>query len=94
MGSRLEGESDQQPEKLQHLYSKTESPMSAEGRHHINKESTKTEEPDTAQPGPRECKSKKKNLPAHAIYLYYLLALLFIIVFSLHSGRQQSLECI
>lgn len=68
MGSRLEGESDQEPEKLQHLYSKTELPMSVEGHHHINKESTKTEEPNTAQPGPTECKSKKNTQYSFVIF--------------------------
>lgn len=68
MGSRLEGESDQEPEKLQHLYSKTELPMSVEGHHHINKESTKTEEPSTAQPGPTECKSKKNTQYSFVIF--------------------------
>lgn len=55
MLSRLDGEGDQEPDKLQHLHSKTDSPTPVEGQDH-NNESTKTEEPNTSQLGPTECK--------------------------------------
>lgn len=55
MVSRLDSEDDQVPDKLQHFRSKTDTPTPAEG-HGDNNESTKTEEPNTSQPGQTECK--------------------------------------
>lgn len=49
---RLDSEDDQEPEKLQHL---TDSPTPVEG-HGDNNVSTKTEEPDTSQLDPTDCK--------------------------------------
>ncbi len=58
MLSRHDSEDDQEPEKQQHLHSKTVSPTPVEG-HGDNAESTKTEEPNTSQLGPTECKHHK-----------------------------------
>lgn len=98
MLSRLDSEDDQEPEKQQHSRSKTVSPTPVEGHNDNNTESTKTEEPNTSQLGPAECKHHKdetKSACSLAIFLFILRLLSFIIpLFSLHSGRQQSLECI
>lgn len=97
MLSRLDSEDDQEPGNLQHLHSKTDSPTPVEG-HNNNNESTKTEEPNTSQLGPTECKHHKEETKSAStlnIFLFILRLPPFIVpVFSLHSGRQQSLECI
>lgn len=51
MASRLDSEDDQVP----YFHSKTGMSTPAEG-HSDNNESTKTEEPNTSQPGQTECK--------------------------------------
>lgn len=56
--SRLDSEDDQETEKLQRLHSKTASRTPEEGPND-NNESTKTEEPNTSQLGPTECKYKE-----------------------------------
>ncbi|XP_073350182.1 protein Wiz [Pagrus major] len=56
-GLRLDSEDDPEPEKLQHLHSKTDSPTPVEGPD--NNESTKTQEPNTSQPGPTELSDSK-----------------------------------
>ena len=89
MLSRLD--SEEEPEKLQHLHSKTDSPTPVEG-HNDNNESTKTEEPNTSQLGPTECKYHKEETKSACtldIFLFILRLLPFITpLFSLHSGRQ------
>ncbi|KAM9346173.1 protein Wiz [Symphorus nematophorus] len=57
-GLRLDSEDDQEPEKLQPLHSKTDSPNPVEG-HNDNNESTKTEEPNSSQLGPTELADSK-----------------------------------
>ncbi|XP_074511738.1 protein Wiz isoform X2 [Sebastes fasciatus] len=52
-GLRLDSEDDREPEKLQHLHSKTDSSPAVEG-HDDNNESTKTGEPNTSQLGPTD----------------------------------------
>lgn len=55
MLSRLDCEDDQEPEKLQPLKSKTTLPVNAEADSDCN-DTTKTEEPNTSQLEPAECK--------------------------------------
>lgn len=63
---RFDSEDEHEPEKL-HLQSQTNPCTPVEGQHN---ESTKTEEPNTSQPGPTQCKSGKKlNLPSHSVSL-------------------------
>lgn len=95
--SRLDSEDDQESEKLQHLHRKTDSPTPVEG-HDDNDESTTAQEPNASQLGPTECKYHKEETRSACtldIFLFILRLLSFIIpLFSIHSGRQQSLECI
>lgn len=92
---RLDSEDGQEPEKQQHLHSKTVSPTPVEGHDDNNTESTKTEEPNTSQLGPTECKHHKDETKSACSLDIFLFIFSFIIpLFSLHSGRQQSLECI
>ncbi|CAJ1075662.1 protein Wiz isoform X2 [Xyrichtys novacula] len=58
-GLRLDSEEDREPEKWKLLRSETDSPAPNEGHHHINNESTKTDEPNTSQPGPTELSDSK-----------------------------------
>ncbi|XP_074551863.1 protein Wiz-like isoform X2 [Halichoeres trimaculatus] len=58
-GLRLDSEEDQEPDKWQLLHSKTDSPAPVEGHHHNNNESTKTDEPNTSQPGPTDLSDSK-----------------------------------
>lgn len=60
MLSRLDSEDDREPEKLQHLHSKTDSSPAVEG-HDDNNESTKTGEPNTSQLGPTDCEYHKED---------------------------------
>ncbi|XP_029292873.1 protein Wiz isoform X2 [Cottoperca gobio] len=55
-GLRLHSENDQEPEKVQHLHSKTDSSTPAEGH---NNDSTKAEEPNTSQFGPTDLADSK-----------------------------------
>ncbi|XP_042076206.1 protein Wiz isoform X2 [Haplochromis burtoni] len=57
-GLRLDREDDQVPDKMQHFHSKTGMSTPAEG-HSDNNESTKTEEPNTSQPGQTELADSK-----------------------------------
>lgn len=91
---RLDSEEDREPDKWQLLHSKTDSPAPVEGHHYNNNESTKTDEPNTSQPGPTDCKSHKEERKSACIFLcIFRLLSLMILLFSPHSVRQQSLEC-
>ncbi|GAA6215463.1 protein Wiz-like isoform X1 [Lates japonicus] len=57
-GLRLDSEDNQEPEKVQHLHSKTDTSTPVEG-HDDNNESTKTEEPNTSKLGPAELADSK-----------------------------------
>lgn len=74
MPSRLDSEDDQEPEKLQHLQSKSDSSPPVEG-HDDNNESTKTDEPNTSQLGPTECEHHKdETKSACTLVISFLLS--------------------